>query len=322
MNKYQYMHQLKSRFIVFIAALLTVVFVCGTVYAMACKVEAVKNVETSAAASPIRISNKDLAPGGKISLGSQRLLSGTTCQVLLTWTGNGKLTVLYASSKGIEKSCSIENDKITTFQIDVDSEYTITVKNNNTSKIENVKGSISFEQGAANHQSQNTNIPAQSNTLTEQTVVYENVKMYQYKGENGHPYIHDIKTNNTTKKIIGCQYGMLAFDKRGKPLKIDWWSLDTDLDNTYFYLNEGDSTVIASDETSDIFGGWSLNYFGDDFAVGKVTYVLYCDKEITFEDGTVWENPDFEKWLTTYKGKKTDVNVLKNYYPYVQKITF
>lgn len=315
-------YQRKSKFIVFIAAILTSVLLCGTVFAGAYTVAAVENVKTSAVASPIRISNKDLTPGGKISLGLQSLLSGTTCQVLLTWTGNGNLTVLCTSSKGVERSYPIKNGKVTIFQIDVDGEYTIAVKNSSTSRIENVRGSIRFEQIAPNQQSQNTNIPAQSNTSTVQTVVYENVEMRRYEDENGHPYIHDIKTNNTTKKIVGCQYGMLAFDKDGNPLEIDWWSLDTELDNTYFYLYEEDSAVIASDETSDVIGGWSLNFFGEDLAVDKIAYVLYCDKEITFEDGTVWKNPDFEKWLATYEGKKTDVNVLKNYYPYEQKITF
>lgn len=53
-----------------------------------------------------------------------------------------------------------------------------------------------------------------------------------------------------------------------------------------------------------------------------ISYILYCDKQITFEDGTVWETPDFECWLSTYCGKKTDVKVLEKYYPYVEKIDF
>lgn len=315
-------YQRKSKFIVFIAIALTAVLLCGTVYAGAYTVAAVENVKTSTVVSPFRISNKNLASGGKISLGSQKLLSGTTCQVLLSWTGKDKLTVLCTSANGIKKSYPIENGKVTAFRIDGDGEYTIAVKNNNTSKIVNVKGSIRFEQNIPNQQPQNTNITLQSNTVTMQSVLYENVEMRRYDGNEGHLYIHDIKTNNTLKKIIGCQYGMLAFDKNGNPLKIDWWSLDTELDSTYFYLNSENSTVIAPAETSDEFGGWSLNFFGDDLAVDKIAYVLYCDKEITFEDGTVWKNPDFEKWLATYEGKKTDVNLLKKYYPYEQKIIF
>jgi hypothetical protein len=177
-----------------------------------------------------------------------------------------------------------------------------------------------------NQQPQNKHIFLQSNTVATQTVVYEKVEIRQYEGENGHPYIHDIKTNNTTKKIMDCQYGMLAFDEEGNPVQIDWWSLDTELDNTWFYLNSADSTVIAAGETTtdntDEVGGWSLNFFGEDSAVEDVAYVLYCDKEIIFEDGTVWKNPNFKKWLVAYEGKKVDVHVLKSYYPYKQKIIF
>ena len=114
---------------------------------------------------------------------------------------------------------------------------------------------------------------------------------------------------------------MLAFDKDGNPLKIDWWSIDTKVDSTYFYLQEISAKILPA-ETYDVRGGWSLNFMGNDSSVANIAYVLYCDKEITFEDGTVWENPDFESWRTTYEGQKIDVNILENYYPYEQSITF
>lgn len=38
--------------------------------------------------------------------------------------------------------------------------------------------------------------------------------------------------------------------------------------------------------------------------MAKIAYVLYCDKKITFDDGMIWKNPDFDKWLSTYEGKK------------------
>lgn len=59
---------------------------------------------------------------------------------------------------------------------------------------------------------------------------------------------------------------------------------------------------------------------GTDAAADKIAYVLYCDKEITFEDGTVWKNSDFESWRSTYEGKKTDTALLKTYYPFRQII--
>lgn len=143
--------------------------------------------------------------------------------------------------------------------------------------------------------------------------------MRHYEGTDGHPYIHDTKTNGTTKEIVDYQYGMLAFDKDGNPLKIDWWSLDTEVDSTYFYLEEA-SVKISPAETYDARGGWSLNLMGNDSCVANIAFVLYCDKEITFQDGTVWENPDFESWRNTYEGKKIDVDILESYYPYEQEI--
>ena len=157
---------------------------------------------------------------------------------------------------------------------------------------------------------------------TEQAVIYENVEMRRYEGKSGHPYIHDIKTNGTDRGIAGFKQGKLSFDRDGNPLKIDWWSLDSDLEYEYFYLYENDSSGLAAGGTDDVFGGWSLNLMGKDNTVADISYILYCDKQITFEDGTVWENPDFESWLSTYCGKKTDVKVLENYYPYVEKIEF
>lgn len=179
----------------------------------------------------------------------------------------------------------------------------------------------SMEIIAAESGAQSSTIPPSLNASTTQTVTYSNVEMRRYEGADGHPYIHDTKVNETTKKIIGYKYGMLAFDKDGNPLKINWWTLDTDAESTYFNLDET-STEIAPAETYDVFGGWSLNYFGTDSSVEKIAYVLYCDKEITFEDGTIWTNPNFDGWRSTYEGKKIDVNVLKGYYPYVQTISF
>ena len=58
-----------------------------------------------------------------------------------------------------------------------------------------------------------------------QTVVYESVEMRYYEEVKGfsipaHPYIHDIKTNNTNKKITEHKRGMLAYDKDGNPLRL------------------------------------------------------------------------------------------------------
>lgn len=310
-----------SKRAVFTATVLTIALLCGTLFAGAYTAAAIGDTPATAAVGPIRISGKDLAPGGKVSLGAQTLTTGTECRALFTWSGSSRLTVLCTSAGGTAKSLPLESGKVTTFQIEADGEYTIAVKNNNAHTVSNVNGSITFTSGAQPFQPQSTDAPTALNPLAQQAVVYEAVEMRRYEGADGHPYIHDTRANNTTKKIVGGQYGMLAFDKEGNPLKINWWSLDTDGESTYFYLDSSPKEIdpIA---TYDVRGGWSLNLLDTDSSVAQIAYVLYCDKEITFEDGTVWTNPNFDSWRSTYEGKKTDDSALKGYYPYEQKITF
>lgn len=63
----------KSKWITFIAIILTSVLLCAIGFAVAYTVVAAENEETRTVASPIRIRNKGIEPGGKISLGSQSL---------------------------------------------------------------------------------------------------------------------------------------------------------------------------------------------------------------------------------------------------------
>lgn len=306
------------------AALLASALIIGTTIsfaAFAAVASAAEKTQSGSTATPIRIDVEEITAGGKISLGSQLLVSETECKVLLTYTGGSKLTVLCATKDGVTKSLPIESGKAAAFQIGTDAEYTISVKNNNAKAIGNVSGMIEFNRSEQTPQAQSSGISSPLNTSSVQAVTYKNVEMRRYEGLDGHPYIHDIKINKTAKKMIGYKYGMLAFDKDGNPLKIDWWNLDTEADSSYFYMNELEAE-ISPDETYDVRGGWSLNLSGTDLQVEKIAYVLYCDKEITFEDGTVWKNPDFDSWRSTYEGKKTDVGILKSYYPYEQKIIF
>lgn len=313
----------KLRRIAFFSIILTVILFCGTIFAGAYTQKNIEDISlnTRNTAELMRISNKDLAPGGKISLGSQKLFSGTSCQVVLTWTGNSSLSLFITSSDGLNKSYIIKKGRLTAFTVDNDGDYTISIKNEGESSAENINGTVTAGKNEVQQGNHSSNTQKQSKTNAPQTIVYESVMMDRYKGKDGHPYIHDIRTNNTACKITGSQRGMLAFDKKGNPLKIDWYSLDSETNSTYFYLYEGTAN-IAPGETDNVFGGWSLNVWGDDLAVKDIAYILYCDKEITFEDGTKWKNPNFKKWLSTYKGKKADVDVLENYYPYKQIITF
>ena len=53
-----------------------------------------------------------------------------------------------------------------------------------------------------------------------------------------------------------------------------------------------------------------------DGEANQAAYSLFCLKEVVFEDGTVWKNPEYENFFQTYAGRQIDVEVLQNYYPY------
>ncbi len=83
-------------------------------------------------------------------------------------------------------------------------------------------------------------------------------------------------------------------------------------------------------QTEEYRGGWSL-YDGEIMesfpAVGngganQVVYSVICLKQVVFEDGSVWNNPDYENWLNTCAGKEMNVNELQNYYPHEYRVQF
>lgn len=160
-----------------------------------------------------------------------------------------------------------------------------------------------------------------------QTVVLDSVEL-RYGEENGWPYLHSIRTNSTDKDIVSTQYGMLAYNKDGQPLKIQWHIMDSSDEEAYACVTESDD-VIEAGKTLDESGGWSL-YDGEkmtgwpkigDGGPNKVAYALFCDKQIVFSDGLVWENPQYDDWLATYEGKPVSVQELENYYPFVQTLS-
>lgn len=157
------------------------------------------------------------------------------------------------------------------------------------------------------------------------TVVYDMVEIRKYDGEDGYEYIHHKNSNHTEKTIVKTERGMLGYDKEGKPLSVAWNFLDSSKENSYLFVTEDETQILPGETDTREEGGWTL-YDGIKMnglrgsEPNKVVYVLYCDKKITFEDGTVWTNPDYEQWVKNYEGKPIDVEVLKNYYPAVEKI--
>ncbi len=157
------------------------------------------------------------------------------------------------------------------------------------------------------------------------TIIHESADILHY--EDGAPYIHDILTNNTDSTIIETQYCMLAYNENGSPLKLYWNFLDSSTESSFENIVRT-KTNILSNQTEEYRGGWSL-YDGEimeDFPkvgngeVNQVIYSLLCLKQVIFEDGTVWNNPNYENWFKMYAGKETDIDELKNYYPHEYKI--
>lgn len=159
------------------------------------------------------------------------------------------------------------------------------------------------------------------------SIVHESADILHY--EDGSPYIHDILTNHTDQTIVETQYGMLAYDENGSPLKLHWNFLDSSAESSFENMVRSEEHLPPG-QTEEYRGGWSL-YDGEIMesfpAVGngganEAVYSLLCLKQAVFEDGTVWKNPDYEYWLKNYAGKETDVDELQNYYPHEYRIEF
>ncbi|MGX9754890.1 DUF5780 domain-containing protein [Clostridioides difficile] len=160
------------------------------------------------------------------------------------------------------------------------------------------------------------------------TIVYDTVEVRHYS-DGGAPYIFWQRTNATKQSITKIQFSMLAYDKNGNALNLPWSVIDSSAGYSYDVLCEWEPKNLKSKQQADSNdgyreGGWSLGWTIDMFNKNtpelkelfeQVEYVLCCDKQVTFENGEVWNNPDYDKWLETYKGKTVDIAVLQGYYP-------
>lgn len=134
-------------------------------------------------------------------------------------------------------------------------------------------------------------------------------------------YFHLTTANHTEKEISSIAYTMLAYDEGGDPLELYWIFMDSSKPASHECTVE-EQCIIAPGEIHDNEGGWSvcdlespwglidLSRYGEDY---RVAYVLSCIKQITFEDGTQWDNPDYEKWRAECCGKKVPWSALEKY---------
>ena len=157
------------------------------------------------------------------------------------------------------------------------------------------------------------------------TIIHESVDILHY--EDGAPYIHDILTNHTDSTIVETQYCMLAYNENGSPLKLYWNFLDSSAESSFENIVRTKTNILPN-QTEEYRGGWSL-YDGEimeDFPnvgngeANQVAYSLFCLKQVVFEDGTVWNNSNYENWFKTYAGKEIAIDELQNYYPYEYEI--
>lgn len=167
-------------------------------------------------------------------------------------------------------------------------------------------------------------IPAASNSVS---IIHESADILYY--DNGYPYVHDILTNHTDKTITETQYCMLAYDKNGSPLKLFWNFLDSSAQSSFENIVQSSENILPA-HTEQYRGGWSL-YDGEkmtdfpqigDGGANQAAYILICLKQVTFEDASVWINPDYENWLERYAGKETSTTQLQEYYPHEYQILF
>lgn len=136
---------------------------------------------------------------------------------------------------------------------------------------------------------------------------------------NKYPVIYSVISNSTTKTIIGYKRGMIAFDQFGEPLELYWNGMDSSSEKSFLYSYDVNNIEILSGKK--IETEWSLFNLQDESKeqqYKEIKYVLYVFEEITFDDGTVWKNSNYQNWIDTLCGKKVDLPELDKYYPYIQ----
>lgn len=166
-----------------------------------------------------------------------------------------------------------------------------------------------------------TGIRQSADKKSAMTITHESADILYY--EDGSPYIHGILANHMDRTIIEAQYCMLAYDENGSPLKLYWNFLDSSAESSFENVVRTKKNILPG-QTEKYRGGWSLyddetmksfRKTGND-ETKQAAYALLCLKQVVFEDGSVWDNPDYEDWFEIYAGKETDTEELQNYYPH------
>lgn len=159
--------------------------------------------------------------------------------------------------------------------------------------------------------------------------IIEEMEMRYYEDDDPDgrwPYLHWIITNNSDKTITDYEMACLAYDKDGNPLELIWQQIaltdgnkvtgfTSQSDESYEWIITEAEKPLLPGEKEDLNGGWSLwDGWNQSDGSHEVAYVLACMKQITFDDGTVWENPEYQNWLSTYKAQSIAPEILHTFY--------
>lgn len=162
-------------------------------------------------------------------------------------------------------------------------------------------------------------------------------KIGYYNSIYAWPYVTHNITNNSDKTILSYQIVWLAYDKSGNPLELYWdaWNVDSNGDwgnsgdfpvtgikinspKSYDWLITHDEKIPSGKAAIEEESGWSLfdGWWNQPNGVHKASYIIANIKQVTYEDGTVWVNPEYANWIEMHKEKSVNLQILKSYYPY------
>lgn len=196
-------------------------------------------------------------------------------------------------------------------------------------------------------QKRNTVLP-QTNASTMKAPITLNYCKIAYDNDDSKwPYVQFNITNHFDQALINYEIALLAYDNGGNPMELYWDAVNVDKNGDYgnvgFAANGINYDVVAGIQPNSpkmlewyiiddfypqdslkpgetqiqLEGGWVLfdGWWDQPDGVHKVHYVLGCIKNVTFEDGSTWQNPKYDTWIATYRAKAVDVSSLQSYYP-------
>ena len=126
--------------------------------------------------------------------------------------------------------------------------------------------------------------------MSEQEIIVESAEKFKEWYSDTISGVKVIVKNNTEKVVKNYVVGILAYDKNGYPLKIEY--------NNYVSSCKFDGANIQPGQT---YG--QEKYCNIIYENEKIESALACVEKAEYYDGSTWENPYYEYWLNQYKEK-------------------